>query len=582
MIESVATSLSIQSELRAFVHAEHEAGRAHLKRLWAKPVDERVEEGRCVVGAWIKESKGGRELVLGVDGNDSRFREGDFVRLSLGDPNTPLSDAMVIDAEDNAIEIRLTGRSASKLNLPPGFRGLQLDESRIDLENLYLGAIEELARTHAGRDRILPLLNGTLLPKLDIETFEAAAASAEKEGFHDDQAKAIAAALATDVCWLIHGPPGTGKTRVLARVVSELLKNGERVLVTSATHRTINNLLEAIAAETGDRRNIAKITAFNDRSLGVAQFESFAESPFGLEDRGYVLGATPFALRTKRLSGVDFDTIIVDEASQVNLPLAVMAMLAGKRYIFAGDHCQLPPVCLSVPAADSGETSIFGRLIGRGMDTMLTVTHRLNDALCEWPSESFYLSRLVPSPPAAQRRLRLNPTSPEFVEILAPDPSAIWVAVPHTGSMSSSPEEIEIAAAILMELRNAGCDWKDVGVVVPFRRQARLLRQRIWKKLRESPVGLGLVADTVERMQGQEREVIIVSFATSDVTFAARLAEFLFQPQRLNVAASRARTKLILLASPDLLDFAESSALNESLRAPFVTLLRSAHRVDMH
>ncbi len=571
---------SMQEELRAFVHAEHTAQREHLKRLWEKPIEDRIEEGRCVTGAWIKELRAPNRLVLAVTGNDSRFREGDFVTLSQGDPNLPLCEAVVIESEDEHIEIQIRGREITKLNLPDGFRGLQLDESSIDMERFFLSAIEDLAKKAIGREKILPLLDGTLKPKLDVEQFDVAEGDAKERGFEEEQAKAVASALATDLCWLIHGPPGTGKTRVLAWIVNELLKKGERVLVTSATHRTINNLLEAIAEISGDRSRLAKIAPFRERSLSVEQYEGFADTPFRASASGYVIGATPFALRTKRLSGVDFDTVIIDEASQVTLPLAVMAMLAGQRFIFAGDHRQLPPVCLSLSPSESARASIFGRLVGRGMDTMLTVTYRLNEPLCEWPSESFYVSRLRPTPTAAVRRLVLGGCPSEFTDLLAPEPCTIWACVPHSGSRSYSPEEVEVLASILLKLREVGYGWKDVGVVVPFRRQARALRQRLTRQLKASPSAAGLVADTVERMQGQEREIMIVSFAVSDSMFAERLVEFLFQPERLNVAATRARSKLILVASPDLVEFAKSPRF-EGLCNPFVSLFSRAHRIEI-
>ena len=88
------------------------------------------------------------------------------------------------------------------------------------------------------------------------------------------------------------------------------------------------------------------------------------------------------------------------------------------------------------------------------------------------------------------------------------------------------------------------------------------------------------MVDTVDRMQGQEREVVIMSFATSDPEFAFRLRGFLFQPQRLNVAATRPRTKLVLVASPELLTLAESQPDDEGM-GTFVDLLHSAQRVDV-
>jgi len=79
----------------------------------------------------------------------------------------------------------------------------------------------------------------------------------------------------------------------------------------------------------------------------VENYETFDSSPITESSSGYVVGATPFATRTKRLRGVEFETIIFDEASQITLPLAVMGMLAGKRFVFIGDQKQLPPVLMT-------------------------------------------------------------------------------------------------------------------------------------------------------------------------------------------------------------------------------------------
>ena len=93
----------------------------------------------------------------------------------------------------------------------------------------------------------------------------------------------------------------------------------------------------------------------------------------------------------------------------------------------------------------------------------------------------------------------------------------------------------------------------EIGVVVPYRAQSRLIRSLLRRTLEDSEVFNKIVVDTVERMQGQEREVILVSFTTASPKFAAQVADFLFSPNRLNVAVTRPRSKLILVGSHEML-----------------------------
>ncbi len=569
----------LQDELREFVMCEQEAQRVALARLWAKPVWQRVEEGRCLTGGRLKTSRLPRSVIIEFAANDSMFRDGDFVRVSFGNPEDPLAEAVVVQADDEWVELEVWC-GASELAVRAGQRmDLQIDQSAMDLERHYLAAIDDLGKTEVGREILLPLLAGERKTLLDIQVYDDAFAKGQGGGLGDEQSAALASALASDPCWLIHGPPGTGKTRVLAWAVRELILRGERILVTSANHRAINNLLDAITKLTGDYRGIYKIAPYCDPLCAAPHYESFAQIPRRETAGAFVIGATPFALRSKRLAGVDFDLIIMDEASQVTVPLAIMAMLAAKRYILAGDNRQLPPVQLSNEAGLSRwASSIFECLIGRGMDSMLTTTHRLNEPLCEWPSETFYLSRLKPSAVAAGRRLCLTRCSGEFADVLLPEPACIWLSVPHDGSRTSSSEEIEVTARLLLALREGGVRWEEVAVVVPFRRQARLLRQRLRRELRQPLSSFGLVADTVERMQGQEREVVIVSFAASERSFVCQTAKFLFQPQRLNVAATRARTKLVIVASPALLEHARDLCCEEA--DAFLSFMKKAHRIE--
>ncbi len=575
--------VALQNELDRYVVEEHAIQRETMRQRWASDLEDRLLEGRCISGLTVIEHPSAKRWVLACEGNDSRFREGDFVRISAGDPQFPLMEAALLAVGDTRIEIQ-EWRTYGDTAFPIGLSGLCIDESFIDLEDRYRAAIEDLGKTNIGRDLILPLLRGELKPTVDAAEWDGAAERATRDGLNDQQTDAVANAVASETCWLIQGPPGTGKTHVLAWVIQDLLQRGERIFVTSFTHRAINNLLAAVAERLETPGHVAKIAPYLDPSLpaGVEQRERFTELSFAddTSGAGYVIGATPFALRSSRIGARDFDTIVIDEASQVTIPLAVMAMLAGRKYIFAGDHQQLPPVSLSRPANETRSLSIFGRLVGRGYDTLLTTTHRLNDELCRWPSDTFYKSRLRAHPRAGARTLMLARRPVEWPEVFSATPGVVWLAVPHRGCRSYAPEETTLVAELLGDFHEGGLAWNDIGVVVPFRRQARFLRKRLASRAPDRRSPQGLVIDTVERMQGQEREVVIVSFTTSDEDFAHRLREFLFQPQRLNVAATRPRTKLVLVASPALVAYARARSDDEGA-ACFLSLLENARRIDV-
>jgi DNA replication ATP-dependent helicase Dna2 len=225
-----------------------------------------------------------------------------------------------------------------------------------------------------------------------------------------------------------------------------------------------------------------------------------------------------------------------------------MGMLAGSKYIFIGDENQLPPVTV-LSARDLKQTSIFTYLTGRGNETMLNVTYRLNDVLTDWPSRTFYHNELKPSENAASRRLQLSAEPTRWDFVLDPDAPAVFLDLCHQNTTVRSRIEAETVVELILSLLMRDVSPEDIGVVVPYRAQSRLIRSLLRHIIENEDTVKKLVVDTVERMQGQEREVVIVSFATASPKFAAQMAEFLFQPQRLNVAVTRPRTKLILVGS---------------------------------
>ncbi len=559
-----------QLGLREFVAAESSATRRLFADRWALPAAERVERGVCIENLRLVRRVGGSTFEFSAPENQSELRPGDLIRLSHGDPWHPLAEGSIYRDSADTLQIRLSGGLTQIPDI-----GLTLDQSYLDLESLLLGAIDDLGKTALGRERILPLLAGRLNPTGALNAFVDAADALGKRGMNESQAEAGALAAATDLCHLVQGPPGTGKTSVLAQVVKERFARGERILICASTHRAILNALAAVQHAAPEITSLARIgEPIHLDDVAIEQKDAFSELSFANAGGAYVIGATPFATRSYRLRDVDFDTVIFDEASQVTLPLAVMGMLAGRTYLFFGDDQQLPPVLHSVARRDATRCSIFGRLKGRGYDSLLKTTYRMNAELTAWPSENIYGGALDASEQSALRRIAYPQAGARFAKVLDPEHPIVLISRPQNKDRRTSYEEAVLVTDLIEELMNRGLAATDIGVVVPFRRQARFIRQllRAGTALRFRDAE-GCIVDTVERMQGQERECIIFSLTASDLDFVDYVRDFLYHPQRLNVSVTRARSKLIVIASESLFatsgfdsDFAEDLTLFQSLR----------------
>lgn len=216
------------------------------------------------------------------------------------------------------------------------------------------------------------------------------------------------------------------------------------------------------------------------------------------------------------------------------------------------------------------DRSVFEALAGRGFETMLEETYRLNAELSEWPSRTFYGGRLRAHPSAAAHRLASPRVPTRFAPILNPLHPKVFLDLAHTGRTTRSPEEAQTVADLVATLLDCGVAPEEIGVVVPYRAQAREIRRHLRGLVPDDEQRRAVVVDTVERMQGQERNVVLLSLTTSDPTWALVLADFFFQPERLNVAVTRPRVKVIVVGSRHVL----ASHPTEPALAAAVALLR--------
>ena len=230
------------------------------------PLAQRVNEGRALGPLRVAVATK-RRLTLVPETTAAPFapcllREGDFVRLSPNTPVSPHAHAILLGEDHDGIHLELRD-GALKPALETGWT---IDPDFIDLTSLFSAAIDALAVTQLGRERVLPLLMGLAGSELDAGRFEEVMdAFAEQETddsqprWHDSQQEAIAACVAAREAFLVQGPPGTGKTRVLAEVARTLLAGRQWVLVTGPTHRAIQQSLLAIRRAVPASIRVAKI-----------------------------------------------------------------------------------------------------------------------------------------------------------------------------------------------------------------------------------------------------------------------------------------------------------------------------------
>jgi DNA replication ATP-dependent helicase Dna2 len=578
MVDSHARLLS---DLLEFVRDEQEAGHRKLLDVWARPIAEKLQTGWSQRFLRLERADDPGTLWAYIDDSDSRFREGDMLILHAGSPlEDLLGRGLTLESEQDDRWLLRGNRVDGVMQACAGGPCFA-DPDTIDLTAFYERAIEDISTSQIGREIVLPLLGGRLDITFDDAAVTRGVLAARAKGLNDRQAEAVGLAFGAEQVACIQGPPGTGKSSVLALIARLMVERGERVLVTSHTHMAINNALNKIRKEGVPAVKIGLHTQRKGLDDEVPCHASFA----AWEDRptdGYVIGATPFATCTSRLDHCEFDTILFDEASQITVPLALMAMRKGRRFVFVGDQQQLPPVMLSRSVLDKDSMSAFAALTSRRADhaVMLDETYRMNRWLTAWPSRTYYGEQLQAAGANRERCLSLRDVPERLAPVFDPAEPGVFIATRDRSARTQNFRDAQLVAEICAAAIAGGLPPREIGIVTPYRAQGRAIRTLLREALGRAGAR-DVVADTVERMQGQERELVILSQATGDEVFLAAVREFFFQPQRLNVAITRARTKLIVIG-PELA--AVPDIEHEDVKrwvGQYVDLLRHLKRVPL-
>jgi uncharacterized protein len=361
----------------------------------------------------------------------------------------------------------------------------------------------------------------------------------------------------------IQGPPGTGKTFTGSHMIVELLKAGKKVGVTAVSHEVIRNLLKDACRRAkeqqlpdfkclhkGDERDDdpEELHSVNDNDR-VARM--FAQGEYSL------LGGTSWLWARPDFRN-SVDVLFIDEAGQMSLADVLAVSAGADNLVLLGDPQQLEqPQQASHPPGT--QASALEHLLGgaktipaeRGL--FLHQTRRLHPQICRFTAEAFYEERLSSAPGLEQQAVLAPPGSPAA---RLGEAGLVYVPVEHEGYQARAPDEVEAIAALVAALTRGDVIWRnterreaplegaDVMVVAPYNAQVTALAEKL----------PGVRVGTVDKFQGQQAPVVIVSLTTSSPDDAPRGMDFLYSANRLNVATSRAKALCILVGSPKLFE----------------------------
>ncbi len=393
---------------------------------------------------------------------------------------------------------------------------------------------------------------------------------------NDSQNLSIDKAISVSDFHLIQGPPGTGKTETISQIAKLLVDTGKKVFITGPTHTSINNCLNAISTKVNDASKLIKIgekyqaaeilsNEYITRKTRLT-FQTYKDSNEFSKD-GFIVGATPYSLcypASKRLNEWEFDVALIDEAAQMSIPLAISIMSKTDKFIFVGDHKQLAPIIPSGSKNTMFRGSIFNELIKLYPDdsSLLKISYRLNEDLIRIPNKLFY-NNMLESIPSLDNAPKVFQTGIHS-DILNHEDSKILYLHRVFDSQGRSPYEARLVSELIQKLINDHIEIKNIAVLTPYRAQVREIKKHIDQKLGNSypDIFQSLFVDTVDSMQGQERDYIIYSMSNSHPLESKRRLDFFYSPNRLNVAITRAIKKCIVIANYKVFDIIDDELLD--------------------
>jgi ATP-dependent RNA/DNA helicase IGHMBP2 len=423
---------------------------------------------------------------------------------------------------------------------------------------------------------------------------------------NDSQLKAAHKIIECRDVAFIHGPPGTGKTTTVVQAIKFTVKEEGQVLVCAPSNAAIDLLVEKLSeqglnvlrighparvteqslSKTLDTRianhqNYDELRALRKKMEHTRQMADKYKRSYGhfekaerrmlrdeakklkadadllefyitndLLQKSEVICCTLVGVSHPTLRSRKYKTAFIDEAGQALEPACWIPFLKAQRVILAGDHLQLPPTVKSLEAAKLGlAETLFEKGIKKypSQSSMLQVQYRMHEDIMKFSSNYFYKNELVAHESVRAELLRPNQPPIEFIDTAGA--SYNETQDPETLSRLNKEEAALLIRLVEKLIEEIGLEeWLSqnvtMGIITPYRAQVDYLHHLAESSPLLEPLHKLVTINTVDAFQGQERDVIAISFVRSN---SKGEVGFLSDIRRTNVAMTRAKKKLIMI-----------------------------------
>lgn len=366
---------------------------------------------------------------------------------------------------------------------------------------------------------------------------------------NQSQKEAFSRSIRSKEISLIHGPPGTGKSKTLSEIVRAYAPE-KTVLLTAHSNQAVDNLImgssQYYSADEDSLHHDALYDEFTISRVGSGSKNDVIKANYSdvNASNADVIAGTMNSI--EKFDPNTFDVAVVDESSQAPIHSSMIPLAKSKKTIFAGDHKQLPPYSSKENEQKDIEISLFEHFIltyGARIKTFLHTQYRMNEKIARFPSEEFYDGDLRTATNNHDWTVfNLDP-------IRAFDVGGVEEETERKSYKNTS--EIAVICDKIQALDQLGVDLSSVGVIAAYNGQVKALKESMSRI--DGPTN-EIKIDTIDSFQGSEKEIIFVSFVRSNEDGDSG---FLTYPgeggRRLNVAMTRAKKRLVLVGNFDTL-----------------------------